>query len=103
LTTILEESPRRIREITRILIFKENRGDIQTKWTEKLMRYSENERETFKKRYKKEAQFQKRKENAIIAVRKDILLENINRLKLIIRKSIILKKNENEEFKKSLN
>jgi hypothetical protein len=67
------------------------------------MRYSAKEREIFKKRRKDRAQLQKRKENAIIAVRKDISPESIDRLKLIMRKSTILKRNENEGSKKSLN
>jgi hypothetical protein len=67
------------------------------------MRYSENEKEAFKKRYKKGAQLQKKKENVSIVKRKDISLKNIDRPKLIMRKSTILKRNENERLKKSLN
>jgi hypothetical protein len=66
------------------------------------MRHFENERKVFKKKYKKRIQFQKRKENVIITIKKDISPKSINRLRLIMRKSTILKKNENERFKKSL-
>jgi hypothetical protein len=67
------------------------------------MRPSENEKEIFKKKRKKRAQLLKKKENAIITAKKNISPKNIDRLKLIIRKSIILKRNENERLKKSLN
>jgi hypothetical protein len=68
-----------------------------------LMRHSENGRETFKKRYKEKAQFQKRKKSATITAKKNISPKSIDCLKSIMRRSIILKKNENEGFKKSLN
>jgi hypothetical protein len=67
------------------------------------MRRFENEKKAFKKRYKKGAKFLKRKESTIIAVRKDISLKSIDYLRLTMRRSIILKKNEDEELKKSLN
>jgi hypothetical protein len=67
------------------------------------MWHSENEKKIFKKRYKKGAHLQKKKENAIIAVKKDISPKNTDRLKLIMRRPTIPKKNENERFKKSLN
>jgi hypothetical protein len=44
----------------------------------------------------------KRKESAIIAVKKDISPESIDCLRLIIRRPTIPKRNEDEEFKKSL-
>jgi hypothetical protein len=66
------------------------------------MRRFESGKEIFKKKRKKGAQFQKKKKSAIITARKNILSENINRLKLIMRKPIILKKNENKRFRKSL-
>jgi hypothetical protein len=67
------------------------------------MRYFENEKKISKKRRKNRAYLQKKKESVIIAVKRNISLKSVNRLKLIMRKSIILKKNKNEEFKKSLN
>jgi hypothetical protein len=67
------------------------------------MRHSENEKETFKKKRKKGAQLPKRKENTIIITKKNISPRNIDRPKLIMRKSIILKKNKNKRLKKSLN
>jgi hypothetical protein len=66
------------------------------------MRRSENEKGIFKKRYKKESQLLKRKENAIITVKKNISPKNIDYLKLIIQKPTISKRNENEKLKKSL-
>jgi hypothetical protein len=66
------------------------------------MRHSENERGAFKRKCKNRAQLQKKKENIIIAARKNISPESADRLKLIMRKLIISKKNENERFKKSL-
>jgi hypothetical protein len=65
------------------------------------MRHFENEKEAFKKRRRNRVYLQKRKESAIIAVKKNISLESINRLKLIMRRPIIPKRNENEEFRKS--
>jgi hypothetical protein len=73
----------------------------QTKWIKKLIRHFENERGAFKKKRKKKGQLLKKKENTIIAVRKDISLKSVNRLRLIMRKSTILKRNENERLKKS--
>jgi hypothetical protein len=67
------------------------------------MRHSENERETFKKKRKKGAQFQKREESVITAVRKDISLRNADCLRLITRKPIILRRNEDERLRKSPN
>jgi hypothetical protein len=67
------------------------------------MRHSESEKETFKKKRKKKIRFQRKKESTIIAVRKNISPGNAGRLKLIMRKPIILKKNEDEKLKKSLN
>jgi hypothetical protein len=66
------------------------------------MRHFESERGTFKKRRKNRAYLQKKKENAIIAVRKDISPGNANRLRLIMRKPTISKRNEDERLKKSL-
>jgi hypothetical protein len=65
------------------------------------MRYSENERKVFKRKCKSKAQFQKRKENIIIAVRKDISLKNADYPRLIMRKPIILKRSEDGRLKKS--
>jgi hypothetical protein len=56
-----------------------------------------------KKGIKRGPNFKKKKESVTIAVRKDISPESINRLRLIMRKLIILKRNENEGFKKSFN
>jgi hypothetical protein len=66
------------------------------------MQYSENGKVISRKKRRKEAQLQKRKESAIIAVRKNISPKSADYLRLITRKSTILKKNENGEFKKSL-
>jgi hypothetical protein len=66
------------------------------------MQHSENEKRAFKRKCKSKIQFQKRKENVTIAAKKVISLKNINRLRLIMRKSIILKRNENGGLKKSL-
>jgi hypothetical protein len=67
------------------------------------MRHFESGKKAFKKRRKKRAQFQKRKKNAIITVKRDTSLESADRLKLIMRRPTILKRNENEKLKKSLN
>jgi hypothetical protein len=67
------------------------------------MRRSENEKRAFKGRHRKGAKFLKKKKSAIITARKDISLKSVNRLKLIMRKPIILKKKENERFRKNLN
>jgi hypothetical protein len=65
------------------------------------MRHFENEKGASKKRRKNRAYFQKRKESTIITIKKNILLKSVDRLKLIIRKPIIPKRNEDEGFKKS--
>jgi hypothetical protein len=67
------------------------------------MRYFENERGTSKRRRKNRAYLQKKKESATIAAKKDISPESADYLKLITRKSIILRRNEDERLKKSLN
>jgi hypothetical protein len=67
------------------------------------MRHSESGKKIFKRKRKKGAQLQKKKENAIIAARKDISLKSADCLKLITRRRTILKKNENEGLRKSLN
>jgi hypothetical protein len=66
------------------------------------MRRSENERRAFKEKHRREAKLQKRKENTIIAARRVTSLKSADRLKPIIRKPTIPKKNENEELRKSL-
>jgi hypothetical protein len=53
-----------------------------------------------KKGVKRRPGSKKRKESALIAERKNISPGNIGRLKLIMRKPIIPKRNENERFKK---
>jgi hypothetical protein len=67
------------------------------------MRHSENEKEAFKRRRKNRAQFQKKKKSALIAEKRNISLGSADYLRLITRKSIILKKNENKGLRKSLN
>jgi hypothetical protein len=67
------------------------------------MRHFENEKRAFKKGRKNRAYLQKKKENTIIAAKKDTSPESTNRPKLIMRKSTIPKKNENEKLRKSLN
>jgi hypothetical protein len=67
------------------------------------MRHSENEKEISKKNVKKKSQLQKKKENTIIAVKRDTSLKNADYLKLIMRKPTIPKKNENERLKKNPN
>jgi hypothetical protein len=66
------------------------------------MRRSENEKETFKKKYRKRAKLQKKKENAIIAVKRDISLKSTGRLKLIMRRPTILKRNKDERLRRNL-
>jgi hypothetical protein len=67
------------------------------------MRHSEKEKKAFKKKHKKKARLQKRKESAIITAKKIISPENTDRLRPIMRKSTIPKKNKNEKLRKSLN
>jgi hypothetical protein len=67
------------------------------------MRRSENEKGAFKERYRKGAKFQKKKKkSAIIAVRRVISPGSIDCLKLIMRKSTISKRNEDEGLKRNL-
>jgi hypothetical protein len=61
------------------------------------------EKRLLKKNVKKRSNSKKKKKSIIIAVKKDISLKSIDYLKLITRKPTILRKNENEKFKKSLN
>jgi hypothetical protein len=56
----------------------------------------------FQKKIQKRGPILKKKESATIAAKKIISLENANRLKLIMRKLTIPKKNENEKLRKSL-
>jgi ribosomal protein L34 len=67
------------------------------------MRHSESGKEVFKRRRKKGAQFQKRKESAIIAVRRDISPGSADYPRSITRKPTILRRNEDEGFRRSLN
>jgi hypothetical protein len=67
------------------------------------MRHFENEKGTFKRRRRNRAHFLKKKESVIIAVKRDISLKSTDRLKLIMRRPTIPKRNEDERFRKSLN
>jgi hypothetical protein len=67
------------------------------------MRHSENEKRAFKRKRKKKGQLLRKKGNTIIVAKKDISSGNAGRLKLIMRKPTILKRNGNERFRKSLN
>jgi hypothetical protein len=59
-------------------------------------------RRLLKKGAKKGPNFNKKKGKCYNCGKKIILLRNADRLKLIMRKSTILTRNENERFKKNL-